>query len=264
MSKTTLLAIALVGLALLPATAWAQHRGGGGGGARMGGGGGGGAAFHGSRAGSFGTGTARVVPFNGRSFNNFGHFNGNGFARNRGWYGYGWGWPFGFGYGLGYGLGYGGYGGYGGYSGYGGYGYDVPLYVPYFSSSYMVPQPPGGFYGPPDSGGYGNDNPVSPARDTQGPMPRVLSAAVEIYLPNKDAELWFNGVKTQQAGQKRAFVTPDLEPGKSYSYEVRAKWMEDGKEFDQTRTVTVRSGAQVVFAFFAEKKEQLPPPVEVK
>jgi uncharacterized protein (TIGR03000 family) len=95
-------------------------------------------------------------------------------------------------------------------------------------------------------------------------MPRVLSAALDIYVPNKDAELWFNGVKTQQAGQKRSFVTPELQPGKVYNYDIRAKWMEDGQEYDQTRNVSVRSGAQVVFAFFAAKKEQLPPPTEVK
>jgi hypothetical protein len=39
---------------------------------------------------------------------------------------------------------------------------------------------------------------------------------------------------------------------------------EDGKEYDQAQTVTVRSGAQVAFAFSANRKEQLPMPVEQK
>jgi uncharacterized protein (TIGR03000 family) len=160
----------------------------------------------------------------------------------RPWYGYGWGWPFGFGYGF------------------GGYGYSYPVYVPivvpYFPSTYMLPPvepydpysmnpygPPGGQVSPPSSGN---------------------SASIELYLPNNSAEVWFNDLKTQQTGQKREYVTPDLEPGKSFTYQVRAKWVEDGKEYDQTRTVTVRAGAQIVFAFYAEKREKLPPPSEEK
>ena len=81
-------------------------------------------------------------------------------------------------------------------------------------------------------------------------------------MADPNAELWFNGVKTQQTGTKRTFTTPELAPGKVYSYEIRARWMEKGQEYDQTRTVTVQPGAQVVFAFFAGAKEQLPPPVE--
>jgi uncharacterized protein (TIGR03000 family) len=216
----------------------------------------GGGVIHGNRAGFSGTGTAHVVPFNGRGFGHPANNFNRGFARGRGWYGYGWGWPYGFGYGLGYGLGYGGFGGYGGY---GGYGYDVPIYVPYFSSSYIAPVPASG-YGP----DFGGNIPVPGPQLPQGSDGRITTASVEVYLPNKDAELWFNGVKTQQTGQKREFITPELQPGKSYTYEVRARWMEDGKQYDQTRTVTVRSGAQVVFAFYADKKEQLPVPVEVQ
>jgi uncharacterized protein (TIGR03000 family) len=249
--KTSLLAAALLGLALMPSTVWAQRGRGFVGGGR----GGGGPIISGNRGGYYGPGTARALPIYGRGYNAYGYNYAN-HGRNRGWYGYGWGWPYGYGYGLGLGLGY---GGYGGYSGYGGYGYELPLSIPYFSSSYIVPVPQGGYEGPDLTRGMDPQPQLS-----QGPMPRVLSAAVDIYVPSKDAELWFNGVKTTQAGQKRSFVTPELQPGKSYTYDVRAKWMEDGKEFDQTHTVAVRSGAQAVYAFFAAKKEQLPPPVEVK
>ena len=57
-------------------------------------------------------------------------------------------------------------------------------------------------------------------------------------------------------------TTPELASDKVYTYEVRAKWTQNGREFDQTRTVTVQPGAQVVFAFFPEGKEELPAPVE--
>ena len=34
-------------------------------------------------------------------------------------------------------------------------------------------------------------------------------------------------------------MSPPLDPDKTYTYSVQAKWMENGKPMDQTRTVTV-------------------------
>lgn len=143
------------------------------------------------------------------------------------------------------------------YYGYNNYGYGsayVPVYYgstsPVDGYSYLRSYPP-------------LDVMPEPAPNIEAaPRPRSLVASVEVYLPNANAELWFNGVKTQQGGEKRNFVTPELTPGKVFSYEVRARWTENGQQFDQTRTIQVQAGAQVVYAFFADEKEKLPTPAE--
>ena len=64
-----------------------------------------------------------------------------------------------------------------------------------------------------------------------------------------DAEIWFDGTKMQQTGAVRQFVTPSLEPGKSYTYEVRARWTQNGQPMEETRTVQVRNGRQAFVDF---------------
>jgi uncharacterized protein (TIGR03000 family) len=60
------------------------------------------------------------------------------------------------------------------------------------------------------------------------------------------AELWFNGTKTApQAKAVRHFVTPALEPGHDYSYDIRVRWTEEGRPVEQTRRVLVRAGDRV-------------------
>jgi uncharacterized protein (TIGR03000 family) len=56
------------------------------------------------------------------------------------------------------------------------------------------------------------------------------------------AEVWLEGSKTAQGGSFRSFISPALEPGRDYSYEIRARWMQDGRAIEQTRTVTIRAG----------------------
>jgi uncharacterized protein (TIGR03000 family) len=68
--------------------------------------------------------------------------------------------------------------------------------------------------------------------------------AVEMILKVPSAaELWFNGTKTaQQAKAVRHFVTPALDPGQDYSYDIRVRWTDDGQPVEQTRRVLVRAG----------------------
>ncbi len=73
-------------------------------------------------------------------------------------------------------------------------------------------------------------------------------ARVDVQVP-VGAELWFDGQRTSQGGADRVFHTPPLEKGRSYHYEVRARWTEDGKTIEQTQSVPVTAGgrARVVF-----------------
>jgi uncharacterized protein (TIGR03000 family) len=165
------------------------------------------------------------------------------------------------GYGLhdGWNRGYG-YWGSGGW-GYGGWGYgdSWPAYDAAAAGDGQVI--PAAMYQSqyPPSGGPAGGTWTSPA---VAPLPKVgpSPAVVQIFVIDPNAELWLNGVKVQQTGQMRNFRTPELEPGKTYKYEVRAKWTQDGKPFEQTRTVTVQAGQQVGLNIFGRSSEDLPPP----
>jgi uncharacterized protein (TIGR03000 family) len=150
---------------------------------------------------------------------------------------------------------YGGYGPYGASAGYGPYG-AYGAYDPY------------GSYGP--FGAFGSYGPYGASSGSvvlQEPMPgpnllvttpavlppKSKVATVDIFVADPKAEVWFNGAKVDQMGQQRLLTTPDLEAGKAHSFEVRAKWTQNGKEYDKTRTVTVKAGEQVGLTFVAGK-----------
>jgi uncharacterized protein (TIGR03000 family) len=60
-----------------------------------------------------------------------------------------------------------------------------------------------------------------------------------------DAAIAFDGHPTVQTGSFRTFSTPDLRPGKSYSYEVKVRWIQNGSPVERTRTVAVAAGETV-------------------
>jgi uncharacterized protein (TIGR03000 family) len=157
----------------------------------------------------------------------------------------------------GYGLGYGGYGlGYGGYGlGYGGYGLYGPGYtglsygMPYYGGAYdMAAAPysgqPYGMYNPSNS--YQSFYPAN-MNGRQG------SAGIQVRVA-PDAEIWFDGTKMKQTGAVREYQTPPLTPGKAFTYEVKARWMQDGEPVEQTRTVEVQVGRQAVVDFTSPQK----------
>jgi uncharacterized protein (TIGR03000 family) len=80
------------------------------------------------------------------------------------------------------------------------------------------------------------------------PAPPDGSAHVMVRVP-PNAEVWFDGAKMPQAGPVRLFRTPPLTPGRLYYYEVRARWITDGREDSQTRTVFVSAGDVVELDF---------------
>jgi uncharacterized protein (TIGR03000 family) len=159
-----------------------------------------------------------------------GSFGGGGYGGGAfGHYGYGWGGSYGWGN-----YGWAGYGGSGYYPSVG-YGYGGSGYVyPYYSgrSGYMYPYSGSGYYsnGPLSGSGY------VAAGDS--------AAHIEVSVP-ADAKVWFNGMRTEQTGTDRSFKSPPLEPGRNYAYEIKAKWMEDGKPVEKTQTVVVQASNQL-------------------
>jgi uncharacterized protein (TIGR03000 family) len=151
----------------------------------------------------------------------------------------------------GYGRGY--YGGYGYYPSYG-YAYE-PYYYGYgYSPYYYTASPYYNYYDSPV--GY-----VQPGTSYQSFYPpdyttqQNNSANILVIVP-PNAEIWFDGKKTSQTGQERMFVTPELTPGKSFSYEVRATWMDSkGNAVTQTRTVMVEAGKRSTVNFLEPERQ---------
>ena len=67
------------------------------------------------------------------------------------------------------------------------------------------------------------------------------SATVDVGVPD-DAKVWFDGTPTEQTGPERRYQSPPLTPGKTYSYEITARWRgPDGKDVVRKQSVSVRA-----------------------
>jgi uncharacterized protein (TIGR03000 family) len=91
-------------------------------------------------------------------------------------------------------------------------------------------------------------------------LPAAATANLVVEVP-ENAEIWFDGNKTAQTGASRNFVSPPLVPGRMYTYEIRARWKDNGRAAEQTQIVMVRAGEQVHVTFPAAlPPRMLPPP----
>jgi uncharacterized protein (TIGR03000 family) len=73
-------------------------------------------------------------------------------------------------------------------------------------------------------------------------------AVVQVEVP-ADATVWFNGAQTKQGGALRTFETPPLESGYTYTYDVKARWEQNGKAVEQTRRIEVYPDGRITVAF---------------
>lgn len=205
----------------------------------------------------------------------------------RGWRGRGWsmgyGSPFYGGYGWGSGYGYGrGWDGWGSpwYGGryYSSPGFSISLgtgryYSPYYGSNfspiyysspsylYSTPTMFGSTYsGYPGSYVASSDgSPVISRSYYAGPSNLGSTAMVRVEVPTADCKVWFDGTATQQQGHSRVFQSPPLDSGKTYSYTVKASWMDNGKEMTREKTVDVQPGQEATVVFSADR-ETIPTP----
>jgi uncharacterized protein (TIGR03000 family) len=74
---------------------------------------------------------------------------------------------------------------------------------------------------------------------------REMPVWIDVRIP-ANAEILFEGQKTTQTGPRRLFVSPPLAPGQNFTYEILAKWMENGREVTQSRKVPVTAGQRVM------------------
>jgi uncharacterized protein (TIGR03000 family) len=158
------------------------------------------------------------------------------------------------GFGLGYGYGYPGFGyGYPSYDyGYPSYGYAYPSYYPSGGGLYGdLGTTTSAYYTPPDDAGpYTAPVYDFSANGAAEPAPRANdgAATVTVRVP-PDAEVWFDGKRTTQRGEDRVYQSPPLRGDTSYTYDVRARWSENGKATDETRHITVHANGRTEVDF---------------
>jgi uncharacterized protein (TIGR03000 family) len=215
-----------------PALGEAQHGGGHGGSGHCGGGHGGG--------GHVGGGHSGAVQFNG------GHFGG---AHSGGYYGRYY---------------HGGHHYYPGY-GYGLYGfypyYDYgPYYNDYGTGSYYGSAYDSGYtglpattdsypYAPPVSPAYPYDYSLASSAATSSTAPLQDKTARVTVTVASDAQVWLNESGTKSIGLVRQYQSPPLTPGSRYTYEIRARWNDNGHETTQTQKVAVTAGSHASVNF---------------
>jgi uncharacterized protein (TIGR03000 family) len=210
----------------------AQHRGGGHGGGH------GGAAFHGGRGwGGHGGGSYHHGGWGRGSYGGGVYFGlGSG-----GW------WPGSYGWG-GYPYSY--YSPYVYYDGGWAAPYDTWGYGTY-AYTYPAPEYYYGQASQPVISNYYSPDTVTSAGSSSAPVNQSSSAAIiNVHVP-ANAQLWFDETPTRRTGTDRQFITPPLEPGRDYSYEVRARWRENGRDVEQNRTVAVHAGDRVTVDLMA-------------
>jgi uncharacterized protein (TIGR03000 family) len=193
-------------------------------------GGGGGGHGGGGHAGGVHGGSFHGGSFHGGSFHNGNFHNGNfhnGFHSGV-FIGVGYG-----GYGYGYGPGLYAYPSYG-YGGYYSDSYSYPTTV-YNNNTYVVPPNQSQYYSP-----------------EQAPMPmRKASdnkARIRVRVP-ADAALWIDGEPTRQTGEAREFITPALEPETTYTYTMKARWMQGNEPVERTIKVDVQANQTSIADF---------------
>lgn len=142
---------------------------------------------------------------------------------------------------YGHGHVYGGHGCYGSFGYYGCYG-DWRCYGQIQGSPYHVTPAPGAPPGkeppekvPPPK----KDDP--PKKDNGDEVSNRGRLVVELPA---DAKLFIDGQPTKTPSATRVFQTPDLQPGETYYYVLRAEVVRNGQTLTQTQRVTMRPGQE--------------------
>jgi uncharacterized protein (TIGR03000 family) len=79
--------------------------------------------------------------------------------------------------------------------------------------------------------------------------PEEQVAYIHVRVSPPHAEISIEGSKTAQIGSSRLYVSPPLNQGENYTYDIRVSWQENGRQITQTRKVPVRAGDRLSVVF---------------
>jgi len=85
-----------------------------------------------------------------------------------------------------------------------------------------------------------------PARDAQPDTAAETTVSatkgkITVTIPER-AEVFINGRRTASTGKRRTYVSRDLEPGRTYKYQMRFRIIHHGTTLEETRTVHLVGG----------------------
>jgi len=80
------------------------------------------------------------------------------------------------------------------------------------------------------------------------PNPAEAVGRFQVEVP-ADATVFIEDKPTTLIGSSRTFLSPPLQPGKTYLYDIRARWQENGQEMEQKQTISLQAGGQVNVRF---------------
>ncbi|HEV8058918.1 MAG TPA: TIGR03000 domain-containing protein [Gemmataceae bacterium] len=122
------------------------------------------------------------------------------------------------------------------------YGFPAPVYPPY--SPHWAQPADGGTM----SAGLSSTSGGTIAQPFKaGTAPD--KAEFSIKVPAADAKLFFNDKLVEQQGTERKLITPALASGLTYTYRVRATWLENGQEKSQEQKLQAVPGQALNLAF---------------
>jgi uncharacterized protein (TIGR03000 family) len=155
-------------------------------------------------------------------------------------------------------LGDGGY-----YSPFGYYG--GPGYGPYYRG-YGYGYAPRYNDGPLEYSNYSRLAPLAPTtqvRQSNYPAPATAHEAVglKVLVPTADAKVWFENQETSQQGMERLFESPPLKPNQHFTYNIKARWTENGKTVNHERRVHVLAGQNITVNFRENPRESIAAPL---
>jgi uncharacterized protein (TIGR03000 family) len=79
--------------------------------------------------------------------------------------------------------------------------------------------------------------------------PQDQVAYIHIRVAPPHAQISIQGSKTSQIGSSRLFVSPPLNQGEKYQYDIRVSWNENGNQITQDRTIPIRAGDRLSIVF---------------
>jgi uncharacterized protein (TIGR03000 family) len=125
-------------------------------------------------------------------------------------------------------------------------------YYPYVYPRYVYPVVP---IAPPSTAEYHVVPRAYPSASPNGELtaPRIATsrntAEITIILPVADAEVTVEDYPVRTGGPRRVLESPELQPGKLYTYTITATWKQGEETVRKKKQVTVQAGSRVVVDF---------------
>jgi len=105
-----------------------------------------------------------------------------------------------------------------------------------------------GFYGYPLGPAIRKSRIYYPVPYDVAPWPSIAPVTIDVVVP-EGADVWIDGKKMGQTAAQRKFISPPLQSGRSFSYEFRISYKEEGREQTETRSLDVLAGRQYTVDF---------------